>query len=100
LDSPAALGVEQTRHVLDLLRRLKARGVGVVFIGHTMQQVLEICDRINIIRQGRTVGTVHSAEVSGNDFVSYNDRHHAAPPKLNGCGYFASSGKVLMRWPF
>lgn len=71
MDSPAALGVEQTRHVLDLLRRLKARGVGVVFISHTMQQVLKICDRITVMRQGRSLGTVRSAEVSGDDLVSY-----------------------------
>jgi ABC-type sugar transport system ATPase subunit len=72
LDEPAAaLGVEQTRHVLHLVRRLKERGVGVVFISHTMQQVLEVCDRVTIMRQGRTVGSVVTTEASGEDLVSY-----------------------------
>lgn len=80
MDEPAAaLGVEQTRHVLDLVRRLKVRGVGVVFISHTMQQVLEICDRISVMRQGRTVGTVGAADVSGDDLVSYMTGTTAPP---------------------
>lgn len=72
MDEPAAaLGVEQTRHVLDLVRRLRDRGVGVVFISHNMQQVLEVCDRVTVMRSGRTVATLRTAEVSGEDLVGY-----------------------------
>jgi ABC-type sugar transport system ATPase subunit len=72
MDEPAAaLGVEQTRHVLELVQQLKRRDVGVVFISHTMQQVLDVCDRITVMRQGRTVGTVFAKDVTGDDLVSY-----------------------------
>lgn len=56
LDEPAAaLGVEQTALVLELIRRLRAEGVGVVLISHNMHDVLEVCDRAIILRHGLKV---------------------------------------------
>lgn len=57
LDEPAAaLGVEQTALVLDLIRRLRTEGVAVVLISHNMHDVLEVCDRAVILRHGLKVG--------------------------------------------
>jgi len=57
LDEPtAALGVPQTRQVLDLVRRLKDRGLGVVLISHNLENVFEVADRIFVMRLGRRAG--------------------------------------------
>jgi simple sugar transport system ATP-binding protein len=58
MDEPtAALGVVQTAHVLDTIRRVRDRGLAVVLISHNMPEVLEIADRIEVLRLGRTVAT-------------------------------------------
>jgi D-xylose transport system ATP-binding protein len=56
LDEPtAALGVAQTRQVLDLVRRLADRELGVVIISHNLHDVFEVADRITVLRLGRNV---------------------------------------------
>jgi ribose/xylose/arabinose/galactoside ABC-type transport system permease subunit/ABC-type branched-subunit amino acid transport system ATPase component len=56
LDEPtAALGVTQTRQVLDLVRNTAARGHGVILITHDVQQVFEIADRVVVLRLGRII---------------------------------------------
>lgn len=56
LDEPtAALGVVQTARVLDVVRRIRDRGVPVVVISHNMPQVLQVADRIEVLRLGRRV---------------------------------------------
>jgi D-xylose transport system ATP-binding protein len=58
LDEPtAALGVAQTRQVLDLIRRLRERRLGVVVISHNLENVFEVSDRIVVLRLGRRVAT-------------------------------------------
>jgi D-xylose transport system ATP-binding protein len=57
LDEPtAALGVPQTKQVLELIGRLRERGMGVVVISHNLANVFEIADRIVVLRLGRTAG--------------------------------------------
>ncbi len=54
LDEPtAALGVAQTKQVLELMRRVRALGLGVVVISHNMQDVLSVADRVVVLRLGR-----------------------------------------------
>jgi ABC-type sugar transport system ATPase subunit len=56
LDEPtAALGVAQTRMVLDLIKRLKERGLAVMVISHNLNDVFEVADRIAVLRLGRMV---------------------------------------------
>ncbi len=56
LDEPAAaLGVEQTELVLQLIKALRSEGVGVLFISHNMHDVLDVCDRAVILRHGLKV---------------------------------------------
>jgi D-xylose transport system ATP-binding protein len=62
LDEPtAALGVAQTRQVLDLVKRLKDRGLGVVVISHNLQDVFEMADRVIVLRLGQRVATFDRA---------------------------------------
>lgn len=58
LDEPtAALGVAQTRQVLQLIRRLRDQGLAVVVISHNLADVFEVVDRVVVLRLGRRVGT-------------------------------------------
>ncbi len=57
LDEPtAALGVAQTRQVLELVKRLAGQGLAVVIISHNLQDIFEVADRITVLRLGRNVG--------------------------------------------
>jgi ABC-type sugar transport system ATPase subunit len=59
LDEPtAALGVRESRNVLDLILRLREQGVAVVVVSHAMDHVMEVADRAVVLRRGRTVGEV------------------------------------------
>jgi D-xylose transport system ATP-binding protein len=70
LDEPtAALGVAQTRQVLDLVRRLAEQGLGVVLISHNMADVFEVSDRIACLYLGRMVAQVPTKEVSHGQVV-------------------------------
>jgi D-xylose transport system ATP-binding protein len=70
LDEPtAALGVAQTRQVLDLVRRLAERGLGVVMITHNLHDVFESADRITVLRLGQRVAELKVAETSQQEIV-------------------------------
>jgi ribose transport system permease protein len=70
MDEPTAnLGVMQTKGVLDLIRRVRDAGTAVVVISHNLPQILEITDRIVILRLGRTVGEVAASAASVDDLV-------------------------------
>ncbi|SDY31475.1 D-xylose transport system ATP-binding protein [Amycolatopsis xylanica] len=70
LDEPtAALGVAQTRQVLDLVRRLAEKGLGVVLISHNMADVFEVADRIAVLYLGRLVAEVHTKDVTHGQVV-------------------------------
>jgi simple sugar transport system ATP-binding protein len=70
MDEPtAALGVVQTRHVLDLILRVRDRGLAVVLISHNMPEVLEVADRIEVLRLGARVARFRRGEVSMEDVV-------------------------------
>jgi simple sugar transport system ATP-binding protein len=70
LDEPtAALGVVQTRNVLDLIRRVRDRGIAVVFISHSMPHVIEVADRIQVLRLGRRVATYDAKKTSMEELV-------------------------------
>ena len=69
-DEPtAALGVVQTANVLDLIRRVRDKGIGVVLISHSMPEVLEVVDTIQVLRRGRRVATIKSADSSVEELV-------------------------------
>lgn len=70
LDEPtAALGVAQTRQVLDLVRRLADSGVGVLLISHNLTDVFEVADRITALYLGRVAGDVATRDVTSQQVV-------------------------------
>lgn len=71
LDEPtAALGVRESGMVLDLIRRVRDRGLSVVLISHNMPHVFELADRVHIQRLGRRVALVETAAISMTDAVA------------------------------
>jgi D-xylose transport system ATP-binding protein len=70
LDEPtAALGVAQTRQVLDLVKRLASQGLAVVIVSHNLSDVFEVADRITVLRLGRIVGVYERAESTPQEIV-------------------------------
>ncbi len=71
LDEPtAALGVPQTKQVLALIKRLRERNLGVVVISHNLADVFEVCDRIFVLRLGRSAGDFTATEVTEEHVVA------------------------------
>lgn len=70
LDEPfAALGVEQTRRGLDMIRQVAKQGIGVIVITHIMQQAFQVADRIVVIRQGVVAGDVPTHQTNPDEVI-------------------------------
>jgi D-xylose transport system ATP-binding protein len=71
LDEPtAALGVAQTRQVLDLIHRLRDQGLGVIVISHSLVDVFAVADRIEVLRLGKRVASFRTAETTAEEVVA------------------------------
>jgi D-xylose transport system ATP-binding protein len=71
LDEPTAtLGVAQTHQVLELIKRLRQQGLGVVLISHNLHDVFEVSDRIVVLRLGRRVATFERMASTPEDVVA------------------------------
>lgn len=71
LDEPtAALGVKESRRVLELIRDVRARGIPIILISHNMPHVFEIADRIHIARLGKRAAIVDPKHISMSDTVA------------------------------
>ena len=70
LDEPtAALGVAQTRQVLDLVKRLSEQGLGVVIISHNLHDIFEVADHIMVLRLGQNVAEFKRTETTEQEVV-------------------------------
>ena len=70
MDEPcAALGPEETRMVHDLVRKLKAAGVGIFLISHDMPDVFGLSDRLCVMKNGRAVGTYRTADLTEDEVL-------------------------------
>jgi fructose transport system ATP-binding protein len=72
MDEPtAALGVQETAQVENIIRTLKEQGEPLILISHNMRQVMELCDRIVVWRRGRVCANLRKEETDGQDVVAY-----------------------------
>jgi simple sugar transport system ATP-binding protein len=70
LDEPTAvLTPQETREIFDVLRRLRDEGYAIVFISHKLYEVLEVADRITVIRRGKVVGSRKPSETNEDDLA-------------------------------
>lgn len=70
MDEPtAALAVKEVQKVLQLIRNLKANGVAVILISHRLPDVLEVSDRVVVMRQGQTIANLHAPTTTLDEVV-------------------------------
>ena len=70
MDEPtAALGVQETAMVSDLVKQLKSEGIGIFLISHDIEDVFALSDRLTVMKNGALVGTVRTADVSKDDVL-------------------------------
>ena len=71
MDEPtAAIGVQETKMVAELIQDLKARGIGIFLISHDVHDVMDLCDRIMVMKNGQHVGTERVEDVTDDDILS------------------------------
>jgi D-xylose transport system ATP-binding protein len=87
MDEPtAALGVQETRMVAELIEQLKSEGIGIFLIDHDIHQVKLLCDRANVMKNGRLVGTVEVDKVTEDDMLGMIIAGKCPPSGIPGPG--------------
>ena len=72
MDEPtAALGVQETAQVENIIRTLKEQGESLILVSHNMRQVFDLVDRIIVFRRGRIVANLNKEDTDGQDVVAY-----------------------------
>lgn len=72
MDEPtAALGVQETAQVENIIRNMKEQGAPLILVSHNMRQVFDLVDRIVVFRRGRIVANLNKDETDGQDVVAY-----------------------------
>ncbi|MBI2927061.1 MAG: sugar ABC transporter ATP-binding protein [Verrucomicrobia bacterium] len=96
LDEPtSSLDATEVRHLFAVMRKLKAQGLGIIFVSHFLDQVYEISDRFTVLRNGKLVGEYETAKLPrleliakmiGKDLAAVEEmtRHHGAAPVAGG----------------
>ncbi|MEM8658917.1 MAG: ATP-binding cassette domain-containing protein [Pseudomonadota bacterium] len=71
MDEPtAALGVHETKMVADLIQELKNQGLGIFLISHDTHEMMELCDRVSVMKNGQLVDTVRVEDVTEDDVLA------------------------------
>ncbi len=71
MDEPtAALGVHETQMVAELIQELKKQGLGIFLISHDTREMLELCDRVSVMKNGQMIGTERVEDVTEDDILS------------------------------
>ena len=97
-DEPtAALTPEEKRHFFALMRRLKARGVSIVFISHALEEALLPADRITILRDGELVASGDTASFDRDRIIARHGRPHAVGRALPQARRRAAAGAPARR---
>ncbi|MEM5472022.1 ATP-binding cassette domain-containing protein [Hoeflea sp. AS60] len=87
MDEPtAALGVQETKMVAELIDQLKSEGIGILLIDHDIHQVKALCDRANVMKNGQLVGTVKVSDVSEDDLLGMIVAAKCPPSGIPGPG--------------
>jgi ABC-type sugar transport system ATPase subunit len=96
LDEPtAALSDREASHLFDHLRRLSAHGVPSIFISHRLGEVMDLCHRITVLRNGEHVTTVETSEASIPQLVRAMIGHDIEPVQASGKRVDAEASTVL-----
>jgi D-xylose transport system ATP-binding protein len=92
MDEPtAALGPQETAQVGELIRKLKADGLGIFLISHDIHDVFDLADRICVMKNGRVVGTACTADVTKDDVLGMIILGKCPPAAIPGPGAMAAA---------
>ena len=81
LDEPtAALGVRESREVLQLIKRLSARGLTILMVTHNLEHLWQVCNRVVVMRRGRKVADMASGETTMEEVLAYITGAKEPPP--------------------
>lgn len=95
MDEPtASLSAHETEKLLQIIRYLKGEDISIIYISHHLEEVLAVCDRITVLRDGKSVGTVNVGDVTIDDLVKMMVGRDITQkyPKIS-----ASIGKEMLR---
>jgi ribose transport system ATP-binding protein/rhamnose transport system ATP-binding protein len=71
LDEPtSSLTIKESRHLFDVIRRLAARGVSIIYVSHRMAEIFEISDRVTVLKDGRLTGIRTTKDVRHGELIS------------------------------
>lgn len=83
LDEPTAtLSGIDIEHVFKAIRRLTASGCGIIYVSHRLDEVMELCHRITVVRDGKLIGTRIASEITGQELVTMMLGKHEEPPLI------------------
>lgn len=87
MDEPTSSLTEvEVNHLFRIIRSLKERGVGIIYISHKMEEIKEIADEVTIMRDGKYIATRDANEVTTDEIINLmvgRDLTHRFPPKMN-----------------
>ncbi|MEW9096852.1 MAG: sugar ABC transporter ATP-binding protein [Clostridiaceae bacterium] len=87
MDEPtSSLTENEVSHLFNIIRKLKAEGVAIIYISHKMEEILEISDEVTIMRDGKYIGTWNSSEMTTDMIISKmvgRDLTNRFPPREN-----------------
>lgn len=87
MDEPtAALGPAETAQVGELIKQLKAEGIGIFLISHDLHDVFDLADRVAVMKNGKVVGTAHTSDVSHDDVLGMIIAGKCPPSAIPGPG--------------
>jgi len=69
VEPTAALGPQETAQVGELIKQLKAQGIGIFLISHDIHDVFDLADRLTVMKNGRVVGTAHVKDVTKDEVL-------------------------------
>lgn len=96
LDEPtASLSESETDALFAIMKRLKARGMGIIYISHRLSEIFEQCDRVTVLRDGEMINTYYVKEVEAQQLVNDmagREIDSLYPPKLE-----TNDGEILLR---
>src|SRR5580692_6217143 len=95
MDEPtSSLDEREVEVLFDVLRQLRSEGVAVIFITHRLEELYQVCDRVTVMRDGRTVMTSRMGEVDKLHLISAMLGRDLETVRAHATGFSATSGKV------
>ena len=95
MDEPtSSLDEREVAVLFDVMRQLRSEGVAVIFITHRLDELYQVCDRVTVMRDGRTVMTTRMADVDKLHLIAAMLGRDLETVRTHATGFSAASGKT------